>query len=295
MVYIDHHFRVDIAEKYGVDIAVFLHDVFYWVHHNWANQKHFYDGRYWTYNTMAAFCEVHPYWSRRQIERIIATCKAEDLLLVGCFNKDSRDRTSWYTLSDKALAYFCDDIRQAPDTPAPPENTPENPPEEPPSDTPELAECISPNGEMEITERGNASHQTVTALPYNIPSVNKPSVNTPHTPQGGNGGAKASKYDLQEDAKPVLRRYCGDDMELAQALADLIAVRRELKAINSKRGITALLSELDRLSGGHRETKLLLLRQSIANSWKSVFPLKGSGQTPTVSQKVQEEEGAYAL
>lgn len=117
----------------------------------------------------------------------------------------------------------------------------------------------------------------------------------PPNPQRGNGGAKASKYDLQEDAKPVLRRYCGDDMELAQALADLIAVRRELKAINSKRGITALLSELDRLSGGHRETKLLLLRQSVANSWKSVFPLKGSGQALTVSEKVQEEEGAYAL
>ena len=39
-----------------------------------------------------------------------------------------------------------------------------------------------------------------------------------------------------------------------------------------------LLTELDRLSGGRREEKLALVRQSVTNSWKSVFPLRGSGQ-----------------
>ena len=41
--------------------------------------------------------------------------------------------------------------------------------------------------------------------------------------------------------------------------------------------IVTLLNEIDRLSDGRREDKLLLVRQSVANSWKSVFPLKGGG------------------
>ena len=37
--------------------------------------------------------------------------------------------------------------------------------------------------------------------------------------------------------------------------------------------------QLDRLGGGSRERKLQIVRQSVTNSWKSVFPIKG-GQAP---------------
>lgn len=100
--------------------------------------------------------------------------------------------------------------------------------------------------------------------------------NNPPTPQ--KGGKRASKYDLAEDAKPILRAYVGKDAELYQALATLIEVRVAKKAVNSARAIKMLLTELDRLSGGRREEKLALLRQSVTNSWKSVFPLRGVGQ-----------------
>lgn len=96
----------------------------------------------------------------------------------------------------------------------------------------------------------------------------------PKAPQGGAG--RKSQFALEEEAKPVLREYCGQDQELAQALADLIDVRTKRKAVNSRRAIIALLKELDRLSGGRREDKLLLIQQSVLNSWKSVFPLKNS-------------------
>lgn len=120
--------------------------------------------------------------------------------------------------------------------------------------------------------------------------------NTPLPPNGGGNGKRPSKYDLAEDAKPVLRAYCGTDDVLARALADLIEMRRDLKAINSKRAINLLLGELDRLSDGDRELKIALLRQSFLNSWKSVFPLKGGGGPTTVmSTRVCEEEGTYAL
>lgn len=191
MDYIDHHFRVDLAQKFGIDTAVFLHDVYYWVKHNKLNQKNFFEGRYWTYNTMTAFCENHPYWSRRQIERIITSCKDNGLLLVGCFNKDARDRTKWYTLTDKAMRFFCDDV------PAVPPDIP--PPEAPPPDpqSPDLADCISPNGEMQITEPGNTFHQTVTALPDNIPYSTHTDI--PPNPPKGTGGRKKSMPKWQPE------------------------------------------------------------------------------------------------
>ncbi len=105
--------------------------------------------------------------------------------------------------------------------------------------------------------------------------------NTPQSPPAGGGAEKQDKpkkrtspYALQEDAKPVLRAYCTNYPELTRPLADLIEVRQAKKAINSRRAIKMLLEELDRLSGGSRANKLALLRRAIANSWKTVYPMR---------------------
>ena len=83
----------------------------------------------------------------------------------------------------------------------------------------------------------------------------------------------------------MLQAYVGEDGELHRALADLIEIRVAKRAINSKRAIVSLLRELDRLSEGRREDKLLLIRQSVTNSWKSVFPLRqGGGRRTEPSQ-----------
>lgn len=244
----DHYFNPRLAKEYGVDVAIFLHNIFHWVEYNEAHKKNFYEGKYWTYNSISAFCTVHPYWSKRQIERITTTCKKEGLLLTGCFNEDQRDRTMWYTLSDLAMRFFSD------------------------GNSTEMVDCISPNGEMQSHESCQSFPQTVAPLP-----INRPDNKQTKSPKAPEGGKRPSKYDLAEDAKPVLRAYCTNYPELYRPLADLIEIRVAKKAINSKRAIVTLLNEIDRLSDGRREDKLLLVRQSVANSWKSVFPLKGGG------------------
>lgn len=121
-------------------------------------------------------------------------------------------------------------------------------------------------------------------------------------PKAPKGGRQPKKYDLAEEAKPILRSYVGEDRELAQALGALIEVRVAKKAVNSARAIAMLLRELDKLSQGRRGDKLLILSQSVTNSWKGVFPLKGSSAQPTCTQPAQgesarvlEEEGTYLL
>lgn len=111
--------------------------------------------------------------------------------------------------------------------------------------------------------------------------------NPPKSPKGDEGEKpkekRTSKFALAEEAKPLLRDYVGEDKELHRVLGDFITNRELLRAINSERAIRSVLKELDRLSGGRREEKIAILEQSIRNSWKSVFPLKG-GQAPTLPQ-----------
>lgn len=111
----------------------------------------------------------------------------------------------------------------------------------------------------------------------NAPEKNK-ELKTPEEkepPKAPQRGRRGSKYDLAEDAKPLLQAYVAGDQELHRMLGEFIKLRVELQAINSREAIKRLLNRLDKLSGGDRGIKLQLLDQSITSSWKSVFPLRG--------------------
>ena len=56
-----HYFDVKIAEKYGVNCAILLQHIWHCVRKNEANEKNFYDGNYWTYNSARAFSEMFPH------------------------------------------------------------------------------------------------------------------------------------------------------------------------------------------------------------------------------------------
>lgn len=126
----------------------------------------------------------------------------------------------------------------------------------------------------------------------------KREINTPLTPQRGARTERKSKYDLAEDAKPILRSYVKDDGELARLLGDYIETRKKLRAINSTRAIMIQLDALEKLSGGNRELKLELLKQSIGNSWKGIFPLKSGGrpaQAEPERMELVQGPGVYDL
>lgn len=97
----NHIFNVDIATKYGVDVAILLQNLDFWIGKNIANDKHFYDGNYWTYNSQEAFTKLFPYWNRGQIQRILAKLETEKLIIKGNYNKTSFDKTCWYALTKK--------------------------------------------------------------------------------------------------------------------------------------------------------------------------------------------------
>lgn len=98
--------RTNIACVYGLDVAVFVHNIVYWVEKNAANGKNFMDGRYWTHNSMDAYARLYPMWSKDQVKRIINKCRENDLLVVGEYNDNPYLRTKWYSPSDKLLRLY---------------------------------------------------------------------------------------------------------------------------------------------------------------------------------------------
>jgi len=102
----EHHFDVDLAKQHGVNAAIFLNNIAFWIQKNVANKRHLKDGSFWTYNSQEAFTKLFPYWSRQNIRTIINYCLKNDLIVLGNFNDKSYDKTTWYSLTDKSLLFF---------------------------------------------------------------------------------------------------------------------------------------------------------------------------------------------
>lgn len=101
--------RVDLAARYGLDVAVFIQNIYYWVRKNEANQEHFYDGRYWAHSSYRGLEKwFEPLWSMQQIKRIVSKCRDQGLLLVGNYNPDGFTHTNWYSVTDAVLEIYGD-------------------------------------------------------------------------------------------------------------------------------------------------------------------------------------------
>jgi hypothetical protein len=153
---IHHNFNIKIATEHSIDVAVFLNNIAHWVRENQANERNFHDNRTWTYNSESAFTQIFPYWTRRQMQRIIKTCIDQKLLLAGNYNKAKYDRTKWYTLSDSMVSVFGLN------------NTPLQP----------LLGAIEPNGSMDRTKRVNGMNQMGQPIPNTKTQIENTDVKT---------------------------------------------------------------------------------------------------------------------
>lgn len=99
----NYNFNVEIATKIGVDEAIMLNNFVYWLAKNKANNKNFFDGNYWTFNSVRAYSELFPFWKESQIKRILKSLIDQNVLVVGNYNQNAYDRTNWYSLSSEYI------------------------------------------------------------------------------------------------------------------------------------------------------------------------------------------------
>ncbi len=138
----EYHFNKEIAVTYGLEEAIIIHNLVHWIEKNKLNKKHFHNGTYWTYNSISAFCELFPFWTKKQLERILKSLIDSQGIISCSLNKKGYDRTKWYAIVDefifKSYSLKKEDY---------------------------WIIAISPNGEMEFSKKGNGVPQTGTPIP----------------------------------------------------------------------------------------------------------------------------------
>lgn len=95
-----HSFDAEIATKLGTNAAVVYCNLVFWVRHNETNRRNFPEGRYWTYNFLAAFDEQFPYLTAKQIRTALDKLVGSGLILKGSFAEDRFKRANWYALGE---------------------------------------------------------------------------------------------------------------------------------------------------------------------------------------------------
>lgn len=97
----NYSFNCNLAIIIGVDCAVMLEKLNFYIKENKVNKKNFYDGNYWTCKSIKKFAELFPFWSEKQIRRILNSLEKYGYIKVGNYNEFLCDRTKWYTLTLK--------------------------------------------------------------------------------------------------------------------------------------------------------------------------------------------------
>ena len=64
-----HSFNTDVAERYGIQEAVLLDWLAFWLVENERNERNFYEGRYWVFNSAKALADKFHYITPNVIQK----------------------------------------------------------------------------------------------------------------------------------------------------------------------------------------------------------------------------------
>jgi hypothetical protein len=100
-----HFFSPTIAEEYGVECAVILAGLIWWIEGNRGSKGHQHEGRTWARLSRRVATEVWYYLTedviRLRIERLVEAGVLLKAQLGGTINKEWADRSMWYALVDE--------------------------------------------------------------------------------------------------------------------------------------------------------------------------------------------------
>ena len=99
-------FNEELAAEYGLNVIIFCSKIADWLKWNKVYEQNFYDGKYWTYNTLKGLTLLFPFWTLEQIRKVIKDSISAGLIVRGNYNKKGYDQTLWYTLTDLGCEAF---------------------------------------------------------------------------------------------------------------------------------------------------------------------------------------------
>ena len=99
---------VELATMLGLNEAIVIQQIHYWLGINQKNGTNFKEGRYWTFNSMKKWHdEAFPFLGMDALRRAFKNLEEKGLLITGNFNKKGYDRTKWYTIDYQVLYSMC--------------------------------------------------------------------------------------------------------------------------------------------------------------------------------------------
>lgn len=248
-----HVFDTDVAQKYGVNAAIILQNIAFWIKQNEANKTNFYDGYYWTFNSNRAYQELFPYMSKRQIETAFKKLIDDGVLITGNYNKFAYDRTLWYALTQKG-------------------------------------KCISHFGGMENPEMENGLPQNGKPIPDINPNVTPVVTSGKKKERKNNSFDSIIDQYLSPDGQSV--RF-EDHSERRELLQEWLKVRKAKRAAMTDRAIQMNIDKLDKIATESNMTVTEYLKEIICRGWAAFYPIKnfnGTGRTEKKPKWMQSTE-----
>ncbi len=210
-----HSFDTGYAIAYGVNEAIMIHNLQFFITANANRGVNFCDERFWTYDKLPDFPKHFPYWSVDQVRTIIKSLVKQGVIMVGNFNKEWSNRTCWYAFVDQDKFIFTDTPKPA------------HPKKEPP---PAISADMV-NSPDDIWENHHMSNGEITRCIYDTSTVTStiPS-SLPPTPSsaGAESSADADGECVVSSKSPSGKKKAKEFSPEVQAVAaQLIAVMQE--------------------------------------------------------------------
>ena len=96
--------NTELACLLGLNEAIVLQQMHYWLEKNKAKAKNYHDNRFWTYGSLQEYRDRDfKFWSFNTVKRTIAKLTERGFLLASNYNKIRLDQTKWYSIDYEAL------------------------------------------------------------------------------------------------------------------------------------------------------------------------------------------------
>ena len=248
-----HSFDVNIAKTFGVNEAIIINAFQFWISKNKANNRNFYDGRYWTYNSVSAFQEMFPYMSESQIRRTLKKMQEQNIIMTGNYNKSSYDRTLWYAFTD-------------------------------------YGESILRNSEIDLTNSSNGNDENVKPIPFNnhLHTTFNDTVNDSTSVQNVKSKRKRKAVADTPTLSDLEERFSHD---VSVSVLEWMEYKEQRKEQYSPMGLKKMLTQLENNIEIYGESAVIsIIDESMANGWKGIIydRLKG-GENETNRRDHTEE------
>lgn len=229
-----HSFDVNIAKMFGVNEAIIINAFQFWIAKNKANNRNFYDGRYWTYNSVSAFQEMFPYMSESQIRRTLKKMQEQNIIMTGNYNKSSYDRTLWYAFTD-------------------------------------YGESILRNSEIDLTNSSNGNDENVKPIPVNnhLHTTFNDTVNNSTSVQNVKKNRKKKVVADTPTLSELEERF---GLEVSECIIDWLTYKQERNESYTPTGLKSQLTQIENKCLEYSDSAVIqCINESIANGWKGII------------------------